>query len=64
MKLANSFGLPAPRVNTPGKLKMTLEEAFADDTPMVIEVSCEHGSEVAPWEFLMPAMYHMGSTST
>ena len=29
---------------------------FADDTPMVIEVS--------PWEFLMPAMSHMGSTST
>ena len=29
---------------------------FADDTPMVIEVS--------PWEFLMPALSHMGSTST
>ena len=61
VKLSNSFGLPAARVNSPNELRKQLEVTLTNDTPMVIEVTCARGSEVSPWEFLMPAMYHMRS---
>ena len=55
VKLAESFGAQAYRATTPDQLRSALEAALALDEPSIIEVPCERGSEVSPWEFLMPA---------
>jgi len=55
VKLAESFGAVAYRATSPAELKKTLERAFKDDAPVVIEVPVERGSEVTPWTFIHPA---------
>jgi len=59
VKLAESFGAAAHRVEDHADLKATLQTALkqSQDGPVVIEVVCERGSEVSPFEFLMPANY-------
>jgi len=57
VKLAESFGARGRRVTSPGALKKELETAFQHNGPTLIEVPVERGSEVSPWEFLMPAGY-------
>jgi acetolactate synthase-1/2/3 large subunit len=54
VKLAESFGVSACRVSTPGGLRAELERALALDAPALIEVSIDRNAEVSPWEFLMP----------
>tara|TARA_R110002110_G_scaffold3754_1_gene19488 strand:- start:7162 stop:8793 length:1632 start_codon:yes stop_codon:yes gene_type:complete len=55
VKLAESFGIDAQRVDSPQALRPALERALAAEAPAVIEVSVERGSEVTPWTFLHPA---------
>lgn len=55
VKLAESFGAQAHRVQTPAALQPVLEKALAADAPVVIEVSVPRGSESSPWPFLHPA---------
>jgi acetolactate synthase-1/2/3 large subunit len=54
LKLAESFGVTATRAGTPAQLRTALESALSRDTPSLIEVPIATGSEVSPWEFLMP----------
>jgi acetolactate synthase-1/2/3 large subunit len=54
VKLAESFGLAGRRVSTPDQLKRELAQALDRDAPALIQVAIETGSEVSPWEFLMP----------
>ena len=54
MKLAEAFGMAGYRAGTPEDLKRVLEKALGEDAPALIEVPVERGSEVSPWEFLMP----------
>lgn len=54
VKLSESFGVSAYRVNSPAELKIVLEKALAADAPVVIEVLIERGSEVSPWPFTLP----------
>ena len=55
MKLADSFGIEAARVSSPGALKPVLAQAIEGDRPVLIEVVIEQGCEVSPWEFILPA---------
>ncbi|MGB8693684.1 MAG: thiamine pyrophosphate-dependent enzyme [Steroidobacteraceae bacterium] len=55
VKLAESFGALAFRVDTPEALRPALERALAAGAPAVIEVRCPPGSETSPWTFLHPA---------
>ncbi|MEM7502813.1 MAG: thiamine pyrophosphate-dependent enzyme [Pseudomonadota bacterium] len=55
VKLTESFGVDAHRVDSPAALKPVLEQALANDRPAVIEVPVERGSEASPWQFLNPA---------
>lgn len=54
VKLAQSFGVPACTVSTPEQLERELARALDGDAPALIEVEIETGTEVSPWEFLMP----------
>jgi len=54
VRLAESFGLAASRVSTPGALTVELARALENDAPALIEVSLERGIEASPWPFLMP----------
>jgi acetolactate synthase-1/2/3 large subunit len=54
VRLAESFGMAAYRVDQPSGLRTVLERAFAAAAPALIEVPVERGQEVSPWEFLMP----------
>jgi acetolactate synthase I/II/III large subunit len=54
LKLAESFGMAAVRVASPAGLKRELEKALGREAPALIEVTIERGSEVSPWEFVMP----------
>jgi acetolactate synthase-1/2/3 large subunit len=54
VRLAQSFGVAARGVSTPDQLRAGLAEALNRDAPALIEVAIETGSEVSPWEFLMP----------
>ena len=54
VKLAESFGVSACRVSTPGGLRTELERALGLDAPALIEISIDGNAEVSPWEFLMP----------
>jgi acetolactate synthase-1/2/3 large subunit len=57
--LAKSFGAAAYRANSAAELRELLQKALIESEtgPVVIEVPCERGSEVSPFEFLMPANY-------
>ena len=54
VKLAESFGVTAYRVASPSALQPVLEDALASNTPALIEVVVETGSEVSPWPFIRP----------
>lgn len=54
VKLAESFGVDAYRVQTPAQFKSILERALSLDVPSVIEIMVESGSEASPWPFLHP----------
>ena len=53
VKLAESFGATARRVDSPESLRPVLESALNDGRPAVIEVTVERGSESDPWPFIM-----------
>jgi len=52
MKLTESFGADAYRVDSPDALKPALAKAIDADRPAVIEVSVEKGSEASPWKYI------------
>ncbi len=54
VKLAESYGVAAQRVRSPGEFKPVLEKAFAANAPALIEVMVERGTEASPWPFLHP----------
>ncbi len=54
VKLAESFGVDAVRVQTPETFRPALERALALDAPAVIEIAVERGAEASPWPFLHP----------
>ena len=55
MKLAEGFGIEAVRVTSPAGLKQELAKAIERDSPSLIEIVIEKGSEVSPWEFIHPS---------
>ncbi|MEQ9642532.1 MAG: thiamine pyrophosphate-binding protein [Alphaproteobacteria bacterium] len=55
MRLAESFGVGAERVDSPATLRPALERALASDQPRLIEVTVPFGSEASPWPLIMPA---------
>jgi len=56
VKLAESFGIKAWRVSSPAELKQALAQAIDHNSPSLIEVNVEQGSETSPWPFIHPAM--------
>lgn len=52
VKLAESFGAEAYRVDSPAALKPVLEQAIYATKPVLIEISIPRGSEVSPWDFI------------
>jgi len=52
--LAASYAIAARRATTPDELATAVADALAADAPALIEVPIEPGSEVSPWEFLIP----------
>ena len=52
--LAESFGVSARRVSSPGELGRALDEALGLGAPALIEVPVDPRQEVSPWEFIMP----------
>jgi len=56
VRLADSFGVPARRVGTPPELRAALEWAFAQASPVLIEVEVPRGSESDPWPIIHPAI--------
>jgi acetolactate synthase-1/2/3 large subunit len=55
VKLAESFGVHAARVTTPGTFRPALEKALADGGPYLIVVEVPKDSETSPWAFIHPA---------
>ena len=58
VRFAESFGVQAWRVASPAQLRPVLEQAFAADRPVLIEVSVPRGSDTSPWQFLHPTFAH------
>ncbi len=54
VKLAESFGVGACRVNSPAAFKPALEKALADGGPYLIAIDVPRDSEVSPWAFIHP----------
>lgn len=54
VKLAESFGAVAWRVDSPAALQPVLERAIDANAPSIIEVAVERGSEASPWQFIHP----------
>lgn len=52
MKLTESFGADAYRVDSPAALKPVLAKAIDEDRPAIIEVTIEKGTEVSPWKYI------------
>jgi len=52
VKLAQSFGVEAHRVDSPQALEPVLRQAFLSNGPVLIEVPIARDSEVSPWEFV------------
>jgi acetolactate synthase I/II/III large subunit len=55
VKLAESFGVGASRVNSPEAFRPALEKALADGGPYLIDVEVPKDSEATPWTFIHPA---------
>ncbi len=58
VRFAESFGVQAFRVGSPAQLRPVLEQAFAADRPVLIEVSVPRGGDSSPWPFLHPTFAH------
>jgi acetolactate synthase-1/2/3 large subunit len=56
VRLAESFGVSAARVASPGTFRPALEKALAHDGPSLIAVEVPRDSETTPWTFIHPAM--------
>ena len=52
VKLADSFGVEAVRVTSPGTFRPALEKALARGGPYVIVIEIAKDSEASPWEFI------------
>jgi acetolactate synthase-1/2/3 large subunit len=52
LKLADSFGVAAERVHSPGALRVALERALAAGHPALLEVALEPGVETSPWDLI------------
>ena len=57
VKLAESVGADATRVDSPEGLRPALQRAIDADRPAVIEITIERGSEASPWKFIHPRAY-------
>ncbi|MCM2292510.1 thiamine pyrophosphate-binding protein [Allorhizobium sp. BGMRC 0089] len=55
VKLGDSFGVKTYRATSPAELKAMVTEALELNTPVLIEVPIEKGSEASPWPFIHPA---------
>src|SRR5216684_5674473 len=55
VKLAESFGVDAARVTSPGTFRPALEKALANGGPYLIDIEVPRDSEVSPWAFIHPA---------
>jgi acetolactate synthase I/II/III large subunit len=55
VKLAESFGVAAARVTSPGSFRPALEKALAHGGPALIVVEVPKDSETTPWTFIHPA---------
>jgi acetolactate synthase-1/2/3 large subunit len=53
-RLAASYGVTGRRAATPDELSAAVEDALAANEVALVEVPIEPGSEVSPWEFLIP----------
>ena len=53
VKLAESFGVAAHRVESPDELRPVLAKSIDDDKPAIIEVMIERGSETSPWKYIL-----------
>jgi acetolactate synthase-1/2/3 large subunit len=54
VKLAESFGVGAMRVNSPEGFRPALEKALASGGPYLIDIEVPRDSEVSPWAFIHP----------
>lgn len=54
VKLAESFGVAAARVTSPGHFRPALEKALAAGGPYLIVIEVPRDSEVSPWAFIHP----------
>jgi acetolactate synthase I/II/III large subunit len=54
VKLADAYGVPGVRVESPDQLRVALENALAGSEPWVIEVPQGPEDEVNPWPWIMP----------
>lgn len=52
--LAESFGAKGVRCKSPMELQTSLEEAFKEPGPVLIEVPVERGTETSPWPLSHP----------
>jgi len=55
VKLAESFGVAASRVTSPGHFRTHLEKALAHGGPYLIAIEVPKDSETTPWTFIHPA---------
>jgi acetolactate synthase-1/2/3 large subunit len=55
VKLAESFGVSAARVTSPGTFRSALEKALAHGGPTLIAIEVSRDSESSPWTFIHPA---------
>jgi len=55
VKLAESFGVGAARISSPGEFKPALERALADGGPYLIAIDVNRDSETSPWTYIHPA---------
>jgi acetolactate synthase I/II/III large subunit len=56
VRLAESFGVSAGRVESPQGMRAALERALSDGRPWLIEIKLPRGSEADPWRFIHPPM--------
>lgn len=52
LKLADSFGIDAERVERPRQLRPALERALGDGAPRLIEIVAEPAEETSPWPLI------------
>lgn len=52
VKLAESFGVDAVKVDSPARLRSALERALGLDAPALIHIPVARGSEASPWGFI------------